>query len=98
MESLASENASRLSTMLRAEKTINELVEVMNSRFHLLRQNNIDEELFDLIAGFELLKIVTINCFSSHFLHYCCLYSLSNQAGCMRSCRYSLYNQIISGC
>lgn len=55
-ESLASENASRLSTMLRAEKTINELVEVMKGRFHLLRQNSIDEELFDLIAGFELLK------------------------------------------
>ncbi|ABM02328.1 ATP synthase F1, H+-transporting two-sector ATPase gamma subunit [Psychromonas ingrahamii 37] len=55
-ESLASENASRLSTMLRAEKTINELVEVMKGRFHLLRQNSIDEELFDLIAGFELFK------------------------------------------
>lgn len=56
VESLASENASRLSTMLRAEKNINELVEAMKGRFHLLRQNNIDEELFDLIAGFELLK------------------------------------------
>ncbi|MFT6926998.1 MAG: F-type H+-transporting ATPase subunit gamma [Psychromonas sp.] len=55
-ESLASENASRLATMLRAEKTIDELLEKMNSRFHLLRQNSIDEELFDLIAGFELLK------------------------------------------
>jgi len=56
VESLASENASRLSTMLRAEKNINELVEIMKGRFHLLRKNNIDEELFDLIAGFELLK------------------------------------------
>lgn len=56
VESLASENASRLSTMLRAEKTIDELLEGMNSRFHLLRQNNIDEELFDLISGFEMLK------------------------------------------
>jgi F-type H+-transporting ATPase subunit gamma len=55
-ESLASENASRLATMLRAEKTIDELLEKMNSRFHLLRQNSIDEELFDLIAGFELLQ------------------------------------------
>ncbi len=56
VESLASENASRLATMLRAEKTIDELLESMNSRFHLLRQNSIDEELFDLIAGFEMLK------------------------------------------
>ena len=55
-ESLASENASRLSTMLRAEKTIDEMLETMHSRFHLLRQSSIDEELFDLIAGFELLK------------------------------------------
>lgn len=56
VESLASENASRLATMSRAEKTIDELLETMNSRFHLLRQNSIDEELFDLIAGFEMLK------------------------------------------
>jgi F-type H+-transporting ATPase subunit gamma len=55
-ESLASENASRLSTMLRAEKTIDELLKTMTSHFHLLRQSNIDEELFDLIAGFEILK------------------------------------------
>lgn len=55
-ESLASENASRLSTMLRAEKTIAEMLEAMHSRFHLLRQSNIDEELFDLIAGLEILK------------------------------------------
>jgi len=55
-ESLASENACRLSTMLRAEKTINEMLDAMNSRFHLLRQSNIDEELFDLIAGFEMLE------------------------------------------
>ncbi len=55
-ESLASENASRLSTMRRAEKNIDEMLDTMNSRFHLLRQSNIDEELFDLIAGFEMLE------------------------------------------
>lgn len=42
--------------MLRVEKSINELVEVMTRGFHLLRQNSIDEELFDLITGVELLK------------------------------------------
>lgn len=52
-ESLASENASRLSTLLRAEKSIDERLDKMTSHFHLLRQSKIDEELFDLIAGFE---------------------------------------------
>ncbi len=55
-ESLTSENASRLATMLRAEKTIEEMLATMHSRFHLLRQSNIDEELFDLISSFELLE------------------------------------------
>lgn len=55
-ESLASENASRLSTMLRAEKTIDEQLDTMTSGFHLLRQSSIDEELFDLIAGFEIVE------------------------------------------
>ena len=54
-ESLASENASRLAAMQRAEKNIEELLEDLNRSFHRLRQSGIDEELFDLIAGFEAL-------------------------------------------
>jgi F-type H+-transporting ATPase subunit gamma len=54
-ESLASENASRLTAMQRAEKNINELLEDLNSHFHQLRQRGIDEELFDVISGFEAL-------------------------------------------
>jgi F-type H+-transporting ATPase subunit gamma len=54
-ESLASENASRLLAMQRAEKNINELLEDMQRHFHRLRQSGIDEELFDLVAGFEVL-------------------------------------------
>ncbi len=54
-ESLASENASRLAAMQRAEKNIDELQEDLNQAFHRLRQNTIDEELFDVIAGFEAL-------------------------------------------
>jgi F-type H+-transporting ATPase subunit gamma len=54
-ESLASENASRLAAMQRAEKNIDELLEDLNRSFHLLRQSGIDEELFDVIAGFEAL-------------------------------------------
>jgi F-type H+-transporting ATPase subunit gamma len=54
-ESLASENASRLVAMQRAEKNIDELQEELNRTFHRLRQSNIDEELFDVISGFEAL-------------------------------------------
>jgi F-type H+-transporting ATPase subunit gamma len=54
-ESLASENASRLAAMQRAEKNIDELLETLHGRFRRLRQTNIDEELFDVIAGFEAL-------------------------------------------
>lgn len=54
-ESLASENASRLAAMQRAEKNIDELLEDLNRNFHRLRQSGIDEELFDLVSGFEAL-------------------------------------------
>ncbi len=54
-ESLASENASRLAAMQRAEKNIDELLENLNRTFHRLRQSGIDEELFDVVSGFEAL-------------------------------------------
>ena len=54
-QSLASENASRLVAMRRAEKNIDELLSDLKQDFHRLRQNTIDEELFDVIAGYELL-------------------------------------------
>jgi F-type H+-transporting ATPase subunit gamma len=54
-ESLASENASRLAAMQRADKNIDELLEGLNGTFHRLRQSSIDEELFDVISGFEAL-------------------------------------------
>jgi len=56
-ESLASENASRLAAMQRAEKNIDELLEDLNRSFHRLRQSSIDEELFDLVSGFEALSV-----------------------------------------
>ena len=55
-ESLASENASRLAAMQRADKNINELLDTLNGTFHRLRQSGIDEELFDVISGFEALS------------------------------------------
>jgi F-type H+-transporting ATPase subunit gamma len=56
-ESLASENASRLAAMERAEKNINDLLEQLRASFHQLRQSGIDEELFDVISGFEALVV-----------------------------------------
>lgn len=55
-ESLASENASRLAAMERADKNIKELLERLNSTLHRQRQSAIDEELFDLISGYEALS------------------------------------------
>lgn len=53
--SRASENASRLAAMQRADKNIDELLADLNGAFHRLRQSSIDEELFDVISGFEAL-------------------------------------------
>ncbi len=55
-ESLASENASRLAAMQRAEKNIDELLDDLSRMFHRLRQSDIDDELFDVVSGFEALK------------------------------------------
>ena len=57
-ESLASENASRLVAMQRAEKNIGDLLDDMNKKYHRLRQSSIDEELFDVVSGFEALNKV----------------------------------------
>jgi len=55
--SLASENASRLAAMQRADKNIEELEKMLHRTFHRKRQKAIDEELFDLVGGFEALHI-----------------------------------------
>jgi F-type H+-transporting ATPase subunit gamma len=55
-ESLASENASRLEAMQRADKNIEELLASLTAKFQRLRQSNIDEELFDVVSGFEALN------------------------------------------
>ena len=55
-ESLASENASRLAAMQRADRNIDDLLEHLHGTFHRLRQSGIDEELFDVISGFEALS------------------------------------------
>ncbi|QCY11564.1 F0F1 ATP synthase subunit gamma [Pseudomonas sp. MPC6] len=55
-ESLASENASRLAAMQRADRNIGELLEDLYATYHRLRQAGIDEELFDVISGFDALS------------------------------------------
>lgn len=52
-ESLASENACRLAAMQRAEKNIDELQLKLNRAFNRWRQQTIDDELFDVISGFN---------------------------------------------
>jgi F-type H+-transporting ATPase subunit gamma len=54
-ESLAAENASRLAAMQRADKNITDLLDALHGEFNQLRQSGIDEELFDVISGFEAL-------------------------------------------
>ena len=55
-ESLASENASRLAAMDRADRNIDKMLAGLNDRFHRLRQSKIDEELSDVISGFKALS------------------------------------------
>jgi F-type H+-transporting ATPase subunit gamma len=42
--------------MQRAEKNIGDLLEGLTKKYHRLRQSSIDEELFDVVAGFEALR------------------------------------------
>jgi F-type H+-transporting ATPase subunit gamma len=54
--SLASENASRLAAMQRADRNIDDMLESLTGQFHQLRQSAIDAELFDVVSGFEALS------------------------------------------
>jgi F-type H+-transporting ATPase subunit gamma len=54
-ESLASENASRLEAMQRAEQNIDSVSDELQRSLNRLRQSSIDEELFDVVAGFNAL-------------------------------------------
>ena len=55
IESLASENASRLLSMQMAEKNIEEHLSELNVQFHRERQAGITSELLDVVTGFEAL-------------------------------------------
>jgi F-type H+-transporting ATPase subunit gamma len=53
VESLASENASRLASMQVAEKNIEEHLFELSAQFHRRRQAAITSELLDVVTGFE---------------------------------------------
>lgn len=53
VQSLASEQASRLHSLQRAEKNIEEHLEELTARFRNVRQSVITSELLDLVAGFR---------------------------------------------
>ncbi|USN49897.1 MAG: F0F1 ATP synthase subunit gamma [Myxococcales bacterium] len=53
VESLHSENRNRIIAMQRADKNIDDMLKNLKNDFNHLRQSSIDEELFDVIAGFE---------------------------------------------
>jgi F-type H+-transporting ATPase subunit gamma len=55
IESLASENASRLASMQKAEKNIEERLNELHIQYHSLRQESITMELLDIVTGFEAL-------------------------------------------
>jgi len=55
IESLASENASRLASMQKAEKNIEERLNELRIQYHNMRQDSITMELMDVVTGFEAL-------------------------------------------
>lgn len=58
VQSMASDNAARLSAMQAAEQNIRELEVDLQARFRETRQNVITAELLDIISGFEALDPV----------------------------------------
>lgn len=57
-ESLASENASRLTAMQAAERNIQEWIAALTARYHRERQESITGELLDIVSGFQVLEDV----------------------------------------
>jgi F-type H+-transporting ATPase subunit gamma len=55
VESLASENASRLASMQKAEKNIEERLNELHIQYNNTRQSSITMELMDVVTGFEAL-------------------------------------------
>jgi len=56
VESLNSENASRLASMQAAEKNIEDRLEELQTRYQHQRQEAITSELMDIVSGFEVIS------------------------------------------
>lgn len=56
VESLASENASRMASMQAAEKNIQERLDELSLKYQQQRQQSITAELLDIVSGFEVLS------------------------------------------
>jgi F-type H+-transporting ATPase subunit gamma len=56
VESMASENASRLASMWNAERNVEQRITELTSDFHRGRQMTITGELLDIASGFEALS------------------------------------------
>lgn len=54
--SITSENASRLSAMQRADQNIDTLMSELKSDYNRERQRLIDDDLFDVLSGYEALR------------------------------------------
>lgn len=61
IESMASENASRVASMQAAEKNIEERLDKLNALYRQQRQDSITSELLDIVSGFEALRSETEN-------------------------------------
>lgn len=59
-ESLAGENASRISAMQSAERNINDRLHLLKGDYAQQRQTTITEELLDVVTGFEALNKSTV--------------------------------------
>ena len=58
-QSLCAENASRLAGMQRAEDNIAKILDGLTRSFHRMRQQSIDEDLFDVVSGYESLTRIS---------------------------------------
>jgi len=56
VESLASENASRLASMQAAENNIEDRMEALQAKYQHQRQEAITSELMDIVSGFEVIS------------------------------------------
>lgn len=56
VNSLASENANRLTSMQMAEKNIEERLNTLHRQYQQQRQTMITSELLDIVSGFEVIK------------------------------------------